>query len=456
MSIEIEVVVAGPPGPKGEPSGVFIAEEPPSDPLVPPTGAPYMWVDSDDTTPFQVNPPSGVISVMAYGAVGDGVTDDTAAVQAALDATPAGSICYVPPGRYKITSGLTIPQGVHLQGAHWDWVRDATGVFGDVGWLDEDYLTGSVLAFTQTSGTALTASTTATRRLAISNIALVGPGTGTALGVQLGHASHALIDSVFSDILIGNFATGMKRDNVEDCTFISVKIQGCTTGLSDGNNTNGNYHASLIISYTTTVGHTCRDLTNMANHYVSSLFQSNTGPSLEVLGNSNVWDTPYFENPDATVGFTVGSATTHSAVNCEIRSPQVEGANYATVTHSLAAGSGACFVTNMRTPLVIANAGSYNSFTGRCDSLTNSGGAVGTTYMRRTELGRVIEPFALAAPKVANESTLNLPAGPTESIPTTGLVAGSLFYETSYARIIIWDGAGNWRHATTGNVIYTP
>lgn len=50
----------GPKGDKGEPSGVFIAEEPPSDPLVPPTGAPYMWVDSDDDANYHDGSPSGV------------------------------------------------------------------------------------------------------------------------------------------------------------------------------------------------------------------------------------------------------------------------------------------------------------------------------------------------------------------------------------------------------------
>ena len=174
MSIEIEVVAAGPPGPKGntgsqgpkgdkgdtgntgakgdkgdtgstgakgdtgstgakgdkgdtgdkgDPSGVFIAEEPPSDPLVPPTGAPYMWVDSDDTTPFQVNPPSGVISVLAYGAVGDGVTDDTAAIQAAINAAAAadetvyfphlGGNIYSGPW-YKTTATITVPGNVDV------------------------------------------------------------------------------------------------------------------------------------------------------------------------------------------------------------------------------------------------------------------------------------------------------------------------------------------------------
>lgn len=49
-----------------------------------------------------------------YGALGDGVTDDTAAIQAALD---AGSIIYFPAGTFMISASLTIPVGVHLVGA---------------------------------------------------------------------------------------------------------------------------------------------------------------------------------------------------------------------------------------------------------------------------------------------------------------------------------------------------
>jgi hypothetical protein len=56
-------------------------------------------------------------NVRSYGAVGDGVTDDTAAIQAAIDACPHQGTVYFPIGAYRITAtlepGLKI---VHLQG----------------------------------------------------------------------------------------------------------------------------------------------------------------------------------------------------------------------------------------------------------------------------------------------------------------------------------------------------
>jgi hypothetical protein len=74
------------------------------------------------------------VSVKDFGAVGDGTTDDTAAIQAALDAAYAlfignvtsisgftfrkgGATVYMPPGQYLTTSTLEFKEGVTLQGA---------------------------------------------------------------------------------------------------------------------------------------------------------------------------------------------------------------------------------------------------------------------------------------------------------------------------------------------------
>lgn len=56
----------------------------------------------------------GPVPVTAYGAVGDGSTDDTTAIQDTIDAEDD---VYFPPGTWKITDILTLRSGVRLSGA---------------------------------------------------------------------------------------------------------------------------------------------------------------------------------------------------------------------------------------------------------------------------------------------------------------------------------------------------
>lgn len=60
---------------------------------------------------------SDVVSVRDYGAVGDGVTDDTAAVQAALNAISSGGQLEFPCGTYKLTSAISVSSNQQLYGA---------------------------------------------------------------------------------------------------------------------------------------------------------------------------------------------------------------------------------------------------------------------------------------------------------------------------------------------------
>jgi len=61
-----------------------------------------------------------IVSVKDFGAVGNGVADDTAAIQACLDAVQTssalGGTAYLPAGEYKITSTLNLPANVSLEG----------------------------------------------------------------------------------------------------------------------------------------------------------------------------------------------------------------------------------------------------------------------------------------------------------------------------------------------------
>jgi hypothetical protein len=71
--------------------------------------------DAADCTGF---PPREVAVVTAYGAKGDGVTNDAPAIQAALDAAgrAGGGIVLFPPGIYQIAETLTYPANLTLQG----------------------------------------------------------------------------------------------------------------------------------------------------------------------------------------------------------------------------------------------------------------------------------------------------------------------------------------------------
>ena len=51
-----------------------------------------------------------------YGAKGDGVADDRAAIIAAMNAAK-GAVVYFPAGTYRLGSTLTVPAGTHFQGA---------------------------------------------------------------------------------------------------------------------------------------------------------------------------------------------------------------------------------------------------------------------------------------------------------------------------------------------------
>lgn len=70
----------------------------------------------DDLAPVRLAA-LGTVSVKSYGALGDGTTDDTTAIQAAINATPAGGVCHLPPGTYRTSSSLVVPPQVTLQGS---------------------------------------------------------------------------------------------------------------------------------------------------------------------------------------------------------------------------------------------------------------------------------------------------------------------------------------------------
>jgi hypothetical protein len=70
------------------------------------------------------------VDVRAYGAVGDGVADDTAAIQATIDSLTSGGTVYFPKGTYKASSLTVSVAGVRFTG---DGYRSAIERLADTG-----------------------------------------------------------------------------------------------------------------------------------------------------------------------------------------------------------------------------------------------------------------------------------------------------------------------------------
>ena len=76
-----------------------------------------------------------VATPQQYGAVGDGVTDDSVAFQNALNAVynpggRGGGVLFVPAATYVFSNSITIPAGVTVQGDWTDWSQTNNGVIG--------------------------------------------------------------------------------------------------------------------------------------------------------------------------------------------------------------------------------------------------------------------------------------------------------------------------------------
>lgn len=82
---------------------------------------------------FEFYPVSSFVSVRAGGAVGNGVADDTKALQQVITAAAqAGRIVFVDAGTYRITSTLLIPAGTKIVGEGFSVIMSSGSFFNDM------------------------------------------------------------------------------------------------------------------------------------------------------------------------------------------------------------------------------------------------------------------------------------------------------------------------------------
>jgi hypothetical protein len=73
------------------------------------------------------------LSVKDFGAVGDRTTDDTAAIQNALNTATPGDIVFLPVGEYATSAPLVVPPGVTLMGTHGNHIDEGDATFVPTG-----------------------------------------------------------------------------------------------------------------------------------------------------------------------------------------------------------------------------------------------------------------------------------------------------------------------------------
>jgi hypothetical protein len=71
------------------------------------------------------------LNVKSLGATGDGVNDDTAAIQNAIQSA-AGRVIYFPHGTYIVLDTITIPPGTRIVGEAWSEIMGAGAAFSDI------------------------------------------------------------------------------------------------------------------------------------------------------------------------------------------------------------------------------------------------------------------------------------------------------------------------------------
>jgi len=173
-----------------------------------------------------------VFDVTDYGAVGDGVTNDYAAVTSAETAAAAvGGIVFFPPGTYLLGTKLAVHGDVTLLGV------------GNSSILMGDNLTTAVISSPNTAARYYRVSI---RDLSVDNQDKANAG---GIGIDFTRISQGYISNVY----VTNVETGLKLlGEAYYNDFVHVQMADVVTGVNNGNGANENFYVSLRMTTVTT------------------------------------------------------------------------------------------------------------------------------------------------------------------------------------------------------------
>lgn len=171
---------------------------------------------------------NAVFNVKDYGATGDGVTDDTAAIQAAIDAVPTGGgTVLLPTGLYLIdmTTSIIVKEGLTLTGEN---------AFASQLLCKPEAGTAIKRSFNSTAANAYVSNVTI-KDLGIifQHPATADPANYYQVGIQLRHITRSLVENC----RIGNYPCGVSKGVVTEPVGQSDARQGY--GISIGSTSAG-------------------------------------------------------------------------------------------------------------------------------------------------------------------------------------------------------------------------
>jgi polygalacturonase len=252
----------------------------------------------------------GVINVKGYGAVGNGVVDDTAAIQAAIDVSD-GRTVYVPAGTYKLTSILEIldKNDVIIEGAGIDaTILDFSATINPplVHYFDPGGGRGCITINTQVGGVPVsnilisrfTVKYSTNAASIVSGIFFGAVVNGTADGIKVDGGYGG--SGIYLEDNFGNLAKNLSICNSEIC---NNAITGITTNNTsvDGILIQNNYVHDCMVGIGSVIGRRIRIIDNIvkdittqgilvcdeagADTYVRDLVISNN--QVSGIGNGN-------------------------------------------------------------------------------------------------------------------------------------------------------------------------
>lgn len=167
------------------------------------------------------------LNIKDYGALCDGVTDDTAAIQKAIDDVIDNGIILIPQGITKYSTLDIGTKTVTLKGV--GAFLKQYGEVGDDRWYEvESDIQGSVLWSTLTSGIAIDATY---GRIHLEGLALIG-ANGLTTGVKCGIVSNPYrVLLRWRDVSFGNWAIAAHTDNIYESIFEGLNFRGNATAF---------------------------------------------------------------------------------------------------------------------------------------------------------------------------------------------------------------------------------